>query len=144
MKRLYLLSTLMLFLAMAMLPHKTKAQTPVWDGRWKTWTQGSVIKADSSLFENAQQLAYLAYRANNGLDVAGGHISNLIRYYKLMTDVNLNGSEDYQRTLIGYWISNTNYYSFSRHFDGNNNNLSGLYINSDTNRFTFFDYIQMA
>lgn len=140
MKRLYFLSTLVLVLAVM----NVKAQASVRDGSYAPWTNGSGNEADSSLFENAQQLAYLAYRANNGLDAAGGHISNLIRYYKLMTDVNLYGSEDYQRTLIGYWISNTNYYSFSCHFDGNNNNLSGLYINSDTNRFTFFDYIQMA
>lgn len=128
MKRLYLLSTLMLIMAVAMMPHNTKAQAPVWDGTWETWTQGSGTQTDPFLIDNAQQLAYLAYRGNNGLDASGDHVFNHNLYYKLMTDVNLNDSENFQRTQIRYWISNTNYYSFDGHFDGNNDTVSGLYI----------------
>lgn len=144
MKKLSLLSTLMLFVIAAMLPMNLKAQVSVWDGTYAPWTNGTGTEADPFLIENAQQLAYLANRVNNGLDAAGGHISNHDLYYKLMTDVNLNGSEDFQWTPIGYWISNTNNYSFGGHFDGNNHTISGLYINSSANRVGFFGYTDGA
>lgn len=124
MKRLYLLSTLVLVLAVM----NVKAQVSVRDGSYAPWTNGSGNEADPFLIDNAQQLAYLAYRGNNGLDASGDHVFNHNLYYKLMTDVNLNGSENFQRTPIRYWISNTNYYSFDGHFDGNNDTVSGLYI----------------
>lgn len=124
MKKLYLLSTLVLVLAVM----NVKAQVSVRDGSYAPWTNGSGNEADPFLIDNAQQLAYLAYRGNNGLDVSGDHVFNHNLYYKLMTDVNLNGSENFQRTPIRYWISNTNYYSFDGHFDGNNDTVSGLYI----------------
>ena len=129
---------------MAMLPMNMKAQVSVWDGTYSPWTNGTGTEADPFLIENAQQLAYLAYRVNNGLDAAGGHVSNHDLYYKLMTDVDLNGREDFQWTPIGYWISNTNYYSFGGHFDGNNHTISGLYINSSANRVGFFGYTDGA
>ena len=124
MKKLYLLSTLVLVLAVM----NVKAQVSVRDGSYAPWTNGSGNEADTFLIDNAQQLAYLAYRGNNGLDASGDHVFNHNLYYKLMTDVNLNGSENFQRTPIRYWISNTNYYSFDGHFDGNNDTVSGLYI----------------
>lgn len=124
MKKLYLLSTLVLVLAVM----NVKAQVSVRDGSYAPWTNGSGNEADPFLIDNAQQLAYLAYRGNNGLDASGDHVFNHNLYYKLMTDVNLNGSENFQRTPIRYWISNTNYYSFDGHFDGNNDTVSGLYI----------------
>lgn len=124
MKKLYLLSTLVFVLAVM----NVKAQVSVRDGSYVPWTNGSGNEADPFLIDNAQQLAYLAYRGNNGLDASGDHVFNHNLYYKLMTDVNLNGSENFQRTPIRYWISNTNYYSFDGHFDGNNDTVSGLYI----------------
>lgn len=124
MKKLYLLSTLVLVLAVM----NVKAQVSVRDGSYAPWTNGSGNETDPFLIDNAQQLAYLAYRGNNGLDASGDHVFNHNLYYKLMTDVNLNGSENFQRTPIRYWISNTNYYSFDGHFDGNNDTVSGLYI----------------
>lgn len=143
MKKLYFLSTLMLLMTV-MLPQNVKAQVSVWDGTYAPWTNGTGTEADPFLIENAQQLAYLANRVNNGLDAAGGHVSNHNLHYKLMTDVNLNGSESFQWTPIGYWISNTNYYSFGGHFDGNNHTVSGLYINSSANRVGFFGYTDGA
>ena len=143
MKKLYFLSTLMLLMAV-MLPQNVKAQVSVWDGTYAPWTNGTGTEADPFLIENAQQLAYLTYRVNNGLDAAGGHVSNHNLHYKLMIDVNLNGSESFQWTPIGYWISNTNYYSFGGHFDGNNHTVSGLYINSSANRVGFFGYTDGA
>jgi hypothetical protein len=126
------------------LPQNAMAQVSVWDGTYAPWSHSSGTESDQFLIENAQQLAYLAYRVNNGLDAAGGHVSNHDLHYKLMTDVNLNGNQNFQWTPIGYWISSTNYYSFGGHLDGNNNTVSGLYINSDANRFAFFNYIQMT
>ena len=144
MKIKYLLSTLMLFVMVAMLPQNLKAQVSVWDGTYAPWTHGTGTETDPFLIENAQQLAYLANRVNNGLDAAGGHVSNHDLHYKLMTDVNLNGSESFQWSPIGYWISETNYYSFGGHFDGNNHAVSGLYINSSANRVGFFGYTNGA
>lgn len=138
MKKLSLLSTLMLVMMAAFLTQSLKAQVSVWDGTYAPWTNGTGTEADPFLIENAQQLAYLAYRVNNGLDAGGGHVSNHDLYYKLMTDVDLNGSEDFQWTPIGNWISATNYYSFGGHFDGNNYAISGLYINSTSYRVGFF------
>lgn len=117
-----------------------KAQVSTWDGTWEPWTHGIGTEADPFLIENAQQLAYLAYRVNNGLDADGGHVSNHDYHYKLMVDVDLNGSEDFQWTPIGYWNSDSDYQCFGGRFDGNNRTISNLYINSNSNRVGFFGY----
>ena len=88
------------------------AQVSTWDGTWEPWTHGTGTEADPFLIENAQQLAYLVYRVNNGLDAGGTHISNHDYHYKLMVDVDLNGSENFQWTPIGYWNSDTDYQCF--------------------------------
>lgn len=147
MKRLYLLSTLVLFMAV-ILPQNVKAQVSVWDGTYAPWTNGSGTETDPFLIESAQQLAYLAYRVNNGLDAAGGHVSNHDLHYKLMIDVDLNGSETFQWTPIGYFYSSTNNYSFGGHFDGNKHTISGLYITRNTinpdKRIGFFGFTDGA
>ena len=135
---------MLVMMAAMWLPQSVNAQVSVWDGTYAPWTNGTGTESDPFLIENAQQLAYLANRVNNGLDAAGGHVSNHDLHYKLMTDVDLNGSEDFQWTPIGYWISGTNYYSFGGHFDGNNHTVSGLYINSSANRVGFFGYTDGA
>ena len=140
----YSATTLIVTLFCLLLARGAQAQVSVWDGTYAPWTHGTGTESDPFLIENAQQLAYLANRVNNGLDAAGGHVSNHNLHYKLMTDVNLNGSESFQWTPIGYWISNTNYYSFGGHFDGNNHTISGLYINSSANRVGFFGYTDGA
>lgn len=137
-------TTLIVTLFCLLLTHGVQAQVSVWNGTYAPWTNGTGTEADPFLIENAQQLAYLTYRVNNGLDAAGGHVSNHDLYYKLMTDVNLNGSQSFQWTPIGYWNSNTDYYCFGGHFDGNNHTVSGLYINSSANRVGFFGYTDGA
>ena len=131
---------LMLFMPMA----KLSAQVSVWDGTWEPWTHGTGTEADPFLIENAQQLAYLAYRVNNGLDANGGHVSNHDYHYCLMADINLNGSENFQWTPIGYWNSNSDYQCFGGSFDGNNHMISGLYIQSSIKHAGFFGFTDGA
>lgn len=128
MKKLFTLWAAMLITCVA------SAQISTWDGTHEPWTHGTGTEADPFLIENAQQLAYLAYRVNNGLDANGTHISNHDYHYKMMVDVNLNGSQSFQWTPIGYWNSDTDYQCFGGHFDGNGHTISGLYINSSANR----------
>ena len=142
MNRSYYLSCVLLVALLSLT--RVSAQVSVWDGTYAPWTNGTGTESDPFLIENAQQLAYLANRVNNGLDAAGGHVSNHNLHYKLMTDVNLNGSQSFQWTPIGNWISETNYYSFGGHFDGNNHTVSGLYVNSSADRVGFFGYTDGA
>ena len=100
------------------------AQVSIWDGTWEPWTHGTGTEVDPFLIENARQLAYLAYRVNNGLDAGGGHVSNHELHYKLMVDVDLNGSEIFQWTPIGYYNSYSDYQSFGGFFDGNRHTIS--------------------
>lgn len=132
--------SLLLIIALPMA--KLSAQVSTWDGTWEPWTHGTGTEADPFLIENAQQLAYLAYRVNNGLDAGGGHVSNHDLHYKLMVDVNLNGSETFQWTPIGYWNSDTDYQCFGGHFDGNNHAVSELYINNSSDMAGFFGYTE--
>ena len=96
-----------MLLGLVMMPFCAKAQVSVWDGTYAPWTKGSGTATDPFLIENARQLAYLAYRVNNGLDTNGGYVSNHNLHYKLMVDVDLNGSDTFQWSPIGYWVSNT-------------------------------------
>ena len=133
-----------MLLGLVMMPFCAKAQVSVWDGTYAPWTKGSGTATDPFLIENARQLAYLAYRVNNGLDTNGGYVSNHNLHYKLMVDVDLNGSDTFQWSPIGYWVSNTNYQRFGGHFDGNNHTVSGLHINSTVDRVGFFGYTDGA
>ncbi|MBR6919445.1 MAG: hypothetical protein IKN37_03895 [Bacteroidales bacterium] len=90
-----------LLLWMVVMSWCVEAQVSVWDGTYTPWTKGTGTASDPFLIENARQLAYLANRVNNGLDAGGGHVSNPNYHYKLMVDVNLNGSDTFQWTPIG-------------------------------------------
>ena len=134
--------SLLLIIALPMA--KLSAQVSTWDGTHEPWTHGTGTEADPFLIENAQQLAYLAYRVNNGLDAGGGHVSNYNLHYKLMVDVDLNGSEDFQWTPIGYSIPGTDWQCFGGYFDGNGHTISKLYINSSDCFVGFFGYTEGA
>ncbi len=138
MKKTFTLWIAMLFSCMAFAPVST------WDGSWEPWTNGTGTENDPVLIENAQQLAYLAYRVNNGLDAGGTHISNHDYHYKLMVDVDLNGSQSFQWTPIGYWNADTDYQCFGGYFDGNGHTISGLYISNSNDRIGFFGYTYMG
>ena len=138
MKKSFILWIAMLTTCMA------SAQVSTWDGTCEPWTHGTGTEADPFLIENAQQLANLFYRVNNGLDAGGGHVSNHDLHYKLMVDVDLNGSEDFQWTPIGYWNSDTDYQCFGGYFDGNNHVITNLYINSEADRVGLFGFVDGA
>lgn len=127
-----------LLLIIFMTTTKLSAQVSVWDGTHEEWTHGTGTESDPFLIENAQQLAYLAYRVNNGLDAGGGHVSNHNLHYKLMVDVVLNGGfgygvlfdQDWEDGMNGWnfvniigdgtWVINTNQ-------SNNYANMSGYY-----------------
>ena len=131
-------------LLMLLLSSMTFAQVSTWDGTWEPWTHGTGTEEDPFLIENAQQLAYLAFRVNNGLDAGESHISNPAYHYKLMVDIDLDGSETFQWTPIGYWNSDADYQCFGGSFDGNGHDISGLYLNSSIDRVGLFGFIDGA
>lgn len=136
--------TTLIVSVLLMISASLSAQVSTWDGSWEPWTNGTGTEDDPFLIENARQLAYLAYRVNNGLDANGTHISNHDYHYKLMVDVNLNGSENFQWTPIGYWNSDTDYQCFGGHFDGNDHAILNIYINSSADRVGVWGYVHEA
>lgn len=144
MKTLLKLLVVNLLLVVLMPNSKLSAQVSTWDGTWEPWTNGTGTEEDPFLIENAQQLAYLAFRVNNGLDAGGGHVTNHELHYKLMVDIDLNGSDDFQWEPIGYWMSETDYQCFGGCFDGNGHIISKLYINSDAYQVGLFGYVDSA
>ena len=124
MKKIYIMMMLVLAGTMAM------AQTSVWDGSRAVWTQGSGTENDPYLIESAQNLACLAYMVNKDFDTEG-------MYFKLTTDIDLNGSEDQPWIPIG----TVSYYdedgcdrgsrgntSFRGHFDGGDHFIYNIYV----------------
>ena len=132
MKKLYIIMLLVLTGTMAM------AQTSVWDGKRAIWTRGEGTEENPFLIESAQNLAYLAFVVNKGYTLEG-------LYFRLTTDIDLNGSEDQQWMPIGMsglwfsedgcvrkvqgWGFNAQNY-FRGHFDGGEHSISNLYIDN--------------
>ncbi|MDR2058259.1 MAG: T9SS type A sorting domain-containing protein [Dysgonamonadaceae bacterium] len=116
-------------------------QTDVWDGSHTAWTRGTGTAGDPYLIESAEQLAHLAYIVNNGIGAGSGRTVGANTYWKLTTDVDLNGSESFQWTPIGYYNSDSDYYNFGGHFDGDNHTIGNLFINTSTlQRIGLFGY----
>ena len=141
MKKIYIMMMLVLTGAMAM------AQTSVWHGGRAVWTRGAGTEGNPILIESADNLAYLAYVVNKGYDTKD-------LYFKLTTDVDLNGSEDLQWVPIGLgdrWFSEDGcergrpsgvgffpHTSFLGHFDGGEHSISNIYI--DNSERLYGDY----
>ena len=120
------------------------AQTSVWDGKRVIWTRGEGTEESPFLIESAQNLAYLAYVVNKGYNT-----ENL--YFRLTTDIDLNGSEDQQWIPIGMsdrWVSEDGcdrrvqgvsgfsvINCFNGHFDGGEHSISNLYIDNMERNF---------
>ena len=123
------------------------AQTSVWHGGRQIWTRGTGTENDPFLIESAENLAYLAYAVNKGYDTQD-------LYFRLTTNIDLNGSEDQQWVPIGIsmWYSedgcyrgNSNYSlygitppGFNGHFDGGDHEISNIYI--DNSEKVYGDY----
>ena len=132
MKKLYIMILLVLTGTMAL------AQTSVWHGERAIWTRGTGTQNDPFLIESADNLAYLAYVVNKGFDTQD-------MYFRLTTNIDLNGSEDQQWVPIGIdmWFSEDECYrgrvsgfygfiplGFRGHFDGGEHEISNIYIDN--------------
>ena len=132
MKRLYIMMMLLLTGIMV------EAQTSVWDGSRAVWTRGNGTESSPYLIESAQNLAFLAYMVNKGFDTEG-------LYFRLTTDIDLNGSEDQKWVPIGLYdrwfnddgcdrgnqgsVSGFNPKTvFRGHFDGGEHSISNIYV----------------
>ena len=141
MKKLYIMMLLVLTGTVAL------AQTSVWHGDRTIWTRGTGSENDPFLIESADNLAFLAYVVNKGYDTRG-------LYFRLTTDIDLNGSEDLQWVPIGSgylgnWfnedgcyrgISSGSFYDaafpcFRGHFDGGEHSISNIYIDNSENEY---------
>ena len=140
MKRIYIMMMLLLTGIMA------EAQTSVWDGSRKLWTRGEGTANNPYLIESAEHLAFLSYMINKNFDTQG-------LYFRLTTDVDLNGSEDQLWKPIGlydkgfdedgcdrgkpYYIP---YSMFRGHFDGGGHVISNIYVDNEGGYAGLFGY----
>ena len=143
MKRIYILMTFFLTGIMA------EAQTSFWDGSKKIWTRGSGTENDPYLIETAANLAFLSYMVNKAFDTQG-------LYFRLTTDIDLNGSEDQPWKPIGLYNKGTDEDGFDRgnlndvgaspftafrgHFDGNGHVISNIYVDNENGYAGLFGY----
>jgi len=107
-------------------------QTSVWDGTYEPFANGNGTQGSPYLIENAKHLAYLTYLVNNGVGANADRTVGVNTYYKMMINIDLNGSQSFQWTPIGYHNSTTDHYYFGGHFDGNGKTIANLFINSTT------------
>ena len=129
MKKIYII------IALLMTGMIAEAQTSVWNGSRRLWTNGEGTESSPFLIESAENLAFLSYMVNKGVDTHG-------LYFTLTTDIDLNGSEDLPWYPIGMgnrWFSddgcdrisdpsfNVNNV-FAGHFDGNGHSIYNLYV----------------
>lgn len=136
MKKIFIITLLLLTGVFA------QAQTSVWDGTRQLWTRGTGTEEDPFLIESAANLAYLSYMVGKAFNTEG-------LYFKLTTDIDLNGSETQQWIPIG--LVNDSYYedgclrnmtpvcvgdysdlTFKGHFDGCGHSISNIYIDEIT------------
>lgn len=107
------------------------AQTSVWHGGREMWTRGEGTEESPYLIESADQLAMLSYVVNKGF-------STKDLYFKLTTDIDLNGSEDQRWDPIGsayYYEDGCErkekdgaYSYFLGNFDGGDHAISNIYV----------------
>lgn len=129
MKKLYII------IALLMVGMIAEAQTSVWNGSRRLWTNGEGTESNPYLIESAEHLAFLSYIVNKAIDTKG-------LYFKLTTDIDLNGSEDQPWFPIGMgnrWYADDGCDRivdpafkdnvFSGHFDGGGHSIYNLYVN---------------
>ncbi len=135
MKKIYMMMMLVLAGMMAM------AQTSVWNGGRQMWIRGEGTEINPFLIESAENLAYMAYVVNKGYNTEGV-------YFKLTTDIDLNGSEDQPWIPIGLgdrwfsddgcdrkpsmgWFYDDGFPCFRGHFDGGDHFIYNIYVDSE-------------
>ena len=124
-KLLGLLLTVFMVLTLA----PTTARADVTTEKWTDFAEtdfdgGSGTKDDPYQIANAQQLAKLAEEVNSGV-VGKTHSGE---YFKLTAPIDLSGK---RWVPIGY--GNESSHSFSGYFDGNNQVITGLYVDERGN-----------
>ena len=128
MKKIYIIIMLILTGMIA------EAQTSVWNGSRRLWTNGEGTESNPYLIESAENLAFLSYMVNKGVDTHG-------LYFALTTDIDLNGSEDLPWFPIGMgnrWFADDGCERivdpsfkdniFCGHFDGGGHSIYNLYV----------------
>ena len=128
MKKIYII------IALIMTGMVAEAQTSVWNGSRRLWTNGEGTESNPYLIESAENFAFLSYMVNKGLDTHG-------LYFALTTDIDLNGSEDLPWLPIGMgnrWFADDGCERivdptfdeniFSGHFDGGGHSIYNLYV----------------
>ena len=123
-------------LALFMMSIIVEAQTSVWNGSRELWTRGEGSESSPYRIESAENLAFLAYMVNKGYDTKDV-------FFELITDIDLNGSEDQQWVPIG--LGGSCFYEdgcdrgtpdshfhidnkFRGHFEGAGHKIYNLYI----------------
>lgn len=91
-----------------------------WDGTAVAFTKGNGTEDDPWLIENAEQLAYLAQKVNEGTDYQWKH-------FRLVSDLDLSGEE---WTPIG-----THGKSFRGGFNGDGHTITGMTITGKENSY---------
>ena len=128
MKKIYIIVMLLMAGMIA------EAQTSVWNGKRRLWTNGEGTESSPYLIESAEHLAFLSYIVNKGIDTHG-------LYFTLTTDIDLNGGEDQPWYPIGMgnrWFDDDGCdrsfdptfnidNAFSGNFDGNGHTIYNLY-----------------
>ena len=129
MKKIYIIVMLLMAGMIA------EAQTSVWNGKRRLWTNGEGTESSPYLIESAEHLAFLSYMVNKGIDTHG-------LYFTLTTDIDLNGGEDQPWYPIGMgnrWFDDDGCdrsfdptfnidNAFSGNFDGNGHTIYNLYV----------------
>lgn len=117
MKKVNLLSALMLMIIVAMMPQQSLcAQTITpWDSTFAPWTQGSGTQSDPYQIETPQNLAWLARQVNTGVSTYNGV------YFRLTNDLDMNSL---QWSPIGNSTTNR----FKGVFDGNGHFIDNVYV----------------
>lgn len=129
MKKIYII------IALLMMGMIAEAQTSIWNGSRRLWTNGEGTESSPYLIESAEHLAFLSYIVNKGINTKG-------LYFEMTTDIDLNGSEDLPWFPIGMgnrWYSDDgcdrtidpSYNAinvFEGHFDGGGHSIYNLYV----------------
>ena len=115
MKKVFLLSAMLLVLLATLLPIHVKAQTDVWDGSAEIWTQGAGTEADPYLIETAENLAWISEMVCNGVTTYEGV------YFRLTADLDMQNNA---------WvpIGNSTTNMFCGKFDGEHHFIDNISI----------------